>query len=153
MVRKPIPDDEAIIDSWVGEAVTAVNGGVAIAGAPTSWQTLQNTLARRQRSLVIVLAGRPVGLAVVRAGDTGPVRLDAFAIEAGQRNLGLGTEAVLLLEEQFGDRPLIAGVPLANGLAIYFWLRAGYRPIRTSVRTMRLAPDRIWMRRTSCASV
>jgi len=153
MIREPSPDDEAVIDSWVGEAVTAVNGGIAVAGTATTWRTWQGTLTRRQRPLAIVRADRPVGLAVVRSGGIGPVWLDVFVIEAGLRNLGLGTEAVLLLEERFGSRPLIAGVPLTNGLAIYFWLRAGYTPVYAHGRTPGLARDRVWMRRTTCSTV
>jgi len=48
------------------------------------------------------------------------------------RRGGLGVEAVRLLEvdaeRRWGVRGVRAKVPVENGLALYFWLRLGYRP-------------------------
>lgn len=54
----------------------------------------------------------------------------ALAIAPAHRNLGFGAEAVYAAEAQHkraaGSRAL---VPIGNGLALYFWLRVGYRPL------------------------
>jgi hypothetical protein len=52
-------------------------------------------------------------------------------LEAGRRGWGHGSEAVRSLEAevaQRGVRGVRAEVPTGNGLALYFWLRLGYRP-------------------------
>ena len=145
-LRAPRANDRGAIDSWIAEAVTAVSGGSSPAAAPVTWQEFRQRLTPSQAVLVVTRDLRPVGFAVFRGGKAA-VRLDAIAIAADKRNLGLGTDAVLALEQRFTGRPLLAGVPPANGLAIYFWLRAGYRPIYPRPTTAALASDRLWMRR------
>jgi ribosomal protein S18 acetylase RimI-like enzyme len=58
------------------------------------------------------------------------VRWIELAVE--HRRRGLGAEAVQLLEaeaaERWGVRGVRANVPRDVGLALYFWLRLGYRP-------------------------
>jgi ribosomal protein S18 acetylase RimI-like enzyme len=58
------------------------------------------------------------------------VRWIELAVE--HRRRGLGAEAVRLLEaeaeERWGVRGMRAHVPRDVGLALYFWLRLGYRP-------------------------
>jgi hypothetical protein len=53
-------------------------------------------------------------------------------LEAGRRRWGLGMDAVRALEveaaERWGVREVRAHVPMGVGLALYFWLRLGYRP-------------------------
>jgi RimJ/RimL family protein N-acetyltransferase len=54
-----------------------------------------------------------------------------LADEARRRSLG--ADAVQLFEEavarRYGARHFRAGVDGGNGLALYFWLRLGYRPL------------------------
>jgi ribosomal protein S18 acetylase RimI-like enzyme len=146
-LRAPRPDDSRFVDVWLTEAMAAITGGAAGAAPPLRWDGFRRDLGRGRKPLLITRDEVPVGLAIVRLPAGGQVRLEALAIEATQRNLGLGTEAVLLLEAQFGGPALVAGVPVTNGLAIYFWLRAGYRPLYPRGRGERLSPDRIWMQR------
>jgi ribosomal protein S18 acetylase RimI-like enzyme len=58
------------------------------------------------------------------------VRWVELAVE--HRRGGLGVAAVRLLEvdaeRRWGVRGVRAEVPVENGLALYFWLRLGYRP-------------------------
>lgn len=51
----------------------------------------------------------------------------AIALWPRLRGWGYGSEAVGLLERA-AERPLAALAASANGLALYFWLRLGYRP-------------------------
>ncbi|GBD14529.1 hypothetical protein HRbin25_00404 [bacterium HR25] len=53
-------------------------------------------------------------------------------IEPARRGYGLGSESVRRLEEEAerqGARAFQALAPLELGLAFYFWLRLGYRPL------------------------
>ena len=72
----------------------------------------------------IVLLGRP---------DYGAAVVPLLAIDPSRRFRGLGGEAALALERylrrQHGVKTVYAPVPDGRGLAVYFWLRQGYRPL------------------------
>ena len=80
-------------------------------------------------------AGDPVGLGVVRPEGPRPgAATFAFVtIDPARRYAGLGGEAALAAEAQARRRwpvdELLAPVPEGRGLAVYFWLRLGYRPL------------------------
>ncbi len=107
--------DEALAPRWTPEDLERVAGegrGVAI----------------RARD------GASVGVAIV---SDGPTRASAFvpfiAVEPGQRFQGLGGEAALAIEGRLRSDSLVgtlyAPVPEERGLAVYFWLRLGFRPL------------------------
>jgi hypothetical protein len=74
------------------------------------------------------------------------VVIDALAIRAGLRNLGYGAEAVYCLEATYPDAQVYAAIPRFNGLALYFWLRVGYRPVRLDEDpAMVHDPRRLWV--------
>ena len=89
------------------------------------------------RILVITRAAEdePIGLLRYRAGEPaeGCVTLGRVVLAAEARRRGLGADAVQLFEEavarRYGVRHFRAGVDAGNGLALYFWLRLGYRPL------------------------
>jgi GNAT superfamily N-acetyltransferase len=53
-----------------------------------------------------------------------------IALAAAQRGWGYGSEAVRLVEAEAKAARFRADVDAGNGLALYFWLRLGYRPAR-----------------------
>ena len=62
------------------------------------------------------------------------------ALAEGERRWGLGQDAVRLFEEvagRHGVRAFRAQVPVSLGLALYFWLRLGYRPLDIERETKR----------------
>ena len=77
----------------------------------------------------------PIGVAVAVLGAPAAdaASVPFIAIEPGRRFRGLGGEAALALErylrERFGVERVYAPVPDGRGLAVYFWLRLGYRPL------------------------
>lgn len=95
-------------------------------------------------------AGRPGGggetLVITRAGEDLPIGVLAYRIDDAAesativwvalaeeaRRWGLGVDAVLQFEEEAvrrrGVRQFRADVDARQGLALYFWLRLGYRP-------------------------
>jgi hypothetical protein len=79
-----------------------------------------------------------MGLALVRI-DTptpGDATIAFLAMQPGRRFRGLGGEAGLAVErlarERLGVQRVYAGVPEGRGLAVYFWLRLGFRPLSTA---------------------
>jgi hypothetical protein len=79
--------------------------------------------------------GDPIGLAVVLLDlpVKGAASLPFVAVAPSRRFRGLGGEAALALERHLrvrhGVERLFAPVPDGRGLAVYFWLRLGYRPL------------------------
>ena len=57
--------------------------------------------------------------------------VDVLAVSPEQRRLGIGGRAVLALERHLRGKAncVYARVPASIGLALYFWLRLGYRPL------------------------
>jgi hypothetical protein len=104
-------------------------------------------------------AGLPMGLAVVLL-DTpikGGASIPFLGIDPARRFRGLGGEAGLAIEQHLRRRlhleRFYAPVPDGRGLAVYFWLRLGYRPLLLPDDSLPLAglsaePVRgIWMAR------
>jgi ribosomal protein S18 acetylase RimI-like enzyme len=82
------------------------------------------------RRSIVAAKGEEIGFIEVASEGQ---RLDVLWIEleAGHRGWGHGSEAVRLLEVEAARRGATsarAEVPVGNGLALYFWLRSGYRP-------------------------
>jgi GNAT superfamily N-acetyltransferase len=75
-----------------------------------------------------------IGVAVVLldAPQAGGATLPFLAIDPARRFRGLGGEAGLALDAYLrsqGVEKMYAQVPDGRGLAVYFWLRLGFRPL------------------------
>lgn len=78
-----------------------------------------------------------------------------LAIDARWRAFGYGGAAVPLFEDaarQAGATLALAPLPPDNGVALYFWLRLGYTPLRDvriseTDRPSGVAEDALWMHR------
>ena len=80
--------------------------------------------------------GAGIGVAVVLKDvpETGCATLPFLAIDPVRRFRGLGGEAGLALDAKLrgeGMAKVYAPVPDGRGLAVYFWLRLGFRPLTT----------------------
>jgi GNAT superfamily N-acetyltransferase len=80
--------------------------------------------------------GAAIGVAVVLrdAPSPGSATLPFLAIDPARRFRGLGGEAGLALDRhlrEHGFEKVYAPVPDGRGLAVYFWLRLGFRPLTT----------------------
>jgi hypothetical protein len=77
-----------------------------------------------------------------------------LTIRRDRRNLGYGAEAVERLEASHPDQRFAAAIPRYNGLAIYFWLRVGYRPVRRDEDRERCHDQEyLWMRRSAPTAI
>lgn len=85
--------------------------------------------------LIFDASDTPIGaaVAVLESPSPGTVAVPFISIEPERRYRGFGGEAALALErhlrQRFGVQKVFAAVPDWRGLAVYFWLRQGYRPL------------------------
>ncbi len=96
--------------------------------------------ATGDRTVLVAVEGRPAGILAYQADAPEPdaawVRL--LAVEPGRRRLGVGGRAALALEKRLrrSVRRIYVLVPADLGLAFYFWLRLGYRPLTQAERSV-----------------
>ncbi len=77
--------------------------------------------------------------------DAALVRL--LAVEPERRRLGAGTRTALALERLVSRdaRRIYVAVPAKAGLAYYFWLRLGYRPLTQQEWPTKLEEPSAWL--------
>ena len=82
--------------------------------------------------------GAPVGIVEHKVENPakGWATFGTIVMSDGQRGWGYGSESVRIIEERLakreGVRRFRARIDRRIGLALYFWLRRGYRPARLS---------------------
>jgi GNAT superfamily N-acetyltransferase len=86
-----------------------------------------------------------------RAGTPLPraAKIEFLAVPPGRRRLGIGSRAALAIEKQLRRSVdgIYVAVPARLGLALYFWLRLGYRPLLQPDSPSRLDDASVWMMR------
>jgi len=116
------------------DVLTAWLPGVAADAGCESWatdDTLRDAVGRRD--VLVAHDTGPAGLLVFETAtpesDAAVVRF--LAVDPARRRLGIGGRAALALERRLGrtTRRLYVAIPSRSGLALYFWLRLGYRPL------------------------
>lgn len=85
------------------------------------------------------------------APEADAAQVDFLAVAPGQRRLGIGGGMALGVERRLKRKAkrLYALVPASIGLALYFWLRLGYRPLaRKDSPPMPSSDTSVWMVRS-----
>ena len=85
------------------------------------------------------------------APEADAAQVDFLAVVPGQRRLGIGASMALGVERRLKSKAerLYALVPASIGLALYFWLRLGYRPLaRKDSPPMPSSNTSVWMVRS-----
>ncbi len=137
-LRPATKHDLPRIEPWYAEAA-------ALACADPPLDELFAAAKSPRRELLIIAKAddpAPIGLLQYRTGfpGNGWLAIDFLALAGGRRGWGYGSEALRLVEESAGVTHFLAEVDARNGLALYFWLRLGYRPLRSDEVFWR-APD------------
>jgi GNAT superfamily N-acetyltransferase len=114
-LRAASPEDAA----WLGAWLPAVEGYV------------EETRAERR---IIERDGDRAGIAIYRvhAPKRGAAIIELIATPPERARRGSGMRTIALLEDDLrarGVRMLYAPVAAAHGIAMYFWIRLGYRPL------------------------
>ena len=157
----PVDDSIATVE-WLEEAAQAIAGR----SAPCR---IGDRLADGDQAWSIMAEDSPVGALCARLGSTAQAarpRPNAviwtwLAIEARWRAYGYGGAAVPLLEDAAraaGATVALTPLPPDNGVALYFWLRLGYTPLRSVAVHADdwpngVARDALWMQRSLEPSV
>ncbi len=152
-LRPQVEADADTVAPWLPEAVAAMLGRGAAPRAGLTLSTLLhewNVVYPAGQTLIGETAtGEPAGLLRARAPVDGQLVIDALTVNARVRNLGYGQEMVMAVERESGVGivRILAGVPPTNGLAVYFWLRAGFHPLypRVTAESSGLDPALLWM--------
>lgn len=158
-----VSGDRASIVEFAGAAVDAEwldEAAQAIAGRAEPCR-IHDRLADGDRGWWILGDGEAVGALCGRVArsqdDPGDLALiwTWLAVDARWRAFGYGGASVPLLEEaarSVGANLALAPLPPDNGVALYFWLRLGYTPVRAvgidpADRPAGVADDALWMQR------
>ncbi len=74
-------------------------------------------------------------------------RVDLLAVARDERRLGIGSRAALALERRLkrSTRRIYIRLPERFGLALYFWLRLGYRPLTQGEWPAKADATSAWM--------
>lgn len=97
-------------------------------------EDLATAVREHEGALVSDTDGAPLGMAVVFRDWPGhhDATIAFLTVEPARRFRGLGGEAGIELERHLrrcGYERVYAPVPEGRGLAVYFWLRLGFRPL------------------------
>ena len=147
-------DGDVVEADWIDEAAQAIAGRASPC-------LLQDRLdvgdlgwwIRGDGAIVGALCGKIVNLADPAASKA--LIWTWLAIDAKWRAYGYGGAAVPLFEQaaqQAGATVALAPLPPDNGVALYFWLRLGYTPVREVDVDQGDVPtgvcrDALWMQR------
>jgi hypothetical protein len=125
-LREATARDLPMIEPWYEEAALVVDGGAIPDGEPDLRSRFD------AGGLWVIEREAPIGLleGVVGWPAAGWVTVEWLALAAGKRGWGYGSEAVRRFEALHGGAWFLAQIAPRNGLALYFWLRMGYRPAR-----------------------
>lgn len=76
-------------------------------------------------------AGEAIVTFTLEAPLPGAARINLLAVTPDKRRLGIGGRAAIALEKRLArtSKRVYVAVPSTIGLALYFWLRLGYRPL------------------------
>lgn len=130
MLRPARSSDAAWLATWLPGVAQSV--GYADAPDVAAIAALLRDRGRLMR--VIEREHGAVGVIVARrnAPDRAWAIVELVATPPGEARRGAGMEAARLLESvvrRAGARRLYAPAPEVHGIAMYFWIRLGYRPL------------------------
>ena len=142
MPLRPLRASDAVaLSGWL-PSVAAETGCDRWAGVDALRATSNTLLYRDGRAEAFVAYGMDAPL-------PGCACIDLLAVAPARRRLGSGSRAALALERKLArsTKRLYVRVPSRTGLALYFWLRLGYRPL--TQREWPVVPDgghvSVWM--------
>jgi hypothetical protein len=122
------------LDSWLAPVAASVDYDAVSGNGPGASLLARAATERDLRPRVIERDAEPVGLLVYRlhAPRRRAATIELVATPAAEARRGAGMRAAALLEEELrseGVTAIYAPAPAAHGIAMYFWVRLGYRPL------------------------
>jgi GNAT superfamily N-acetyltransferase len=145
------PHDDAWLDTWLGEVATATAYAPAAVDAERPAASLRQYLAHGDISGAVIERDGHVGIIVTRRmpePDAAAI-IEFVATPPHAARSGSGMAAAAAIEDVLrsqGARMLYAPAPAVHGIAMYFWIRLGYRPLLRPEWPCDL-PGVAWLRR------
>ncbi len=133
-LRPIVAADAGWLDGWLAPVAASV-GYAELVGEHAGERLLDALRVEHGRQgRIVVRDGEAVGLVVHRvcAPRDGAVIVEMVATRPEHARRGSGMAAVAAIEDalrQQGVRVVYAPAPAAHGIATYFWIRLGYRPL------------------------
>jgi len=123
--------DQHWLDTWL--RAVAVSNDYIDPGTSLSTRMIIERTATEQRGTV-ALGSESVGILIVRANapKRGNAIIELVATPPEHARHGAGMAAAALLERDLqhrGIHRMYAPAPASHGIAMYFWIRLGYRPL------------------------
>lgn len=123
---RPLRDEDDVdVDAWLPAVAASVGADVSDASS---------LRARRRSVLIIERDGSPVGIVAyaMHRPRRGAAIIELIATPPEHARRGSGMTAAALVEATLRDagvRTVYAPSPERHGIAMYFWIRLGYRPL------------------------
>jgi ribosomal protein S18 acetylase RimI-like enzyme len=136
--------DVPSLATWLPDVATAIGC--------ERWSTehaLRDAVGRDDVLLYHDAAGEAFISYALDAPKCNAAHIELLAVAADKRRLGIGGRAALALEKRLARsaRQIYVAVPSTTGLALYFWLRLGYRPLTQREWPVALVGSATWMER------
>jgi hypothetical protein len=133
---RPLLDADAVwLDAWLAPVAASVGYGGGRSTKSTKGTKGEGVgTGDGVRAKVIVRDGSDAGIAVYRVAGPKPgsAIIEIIATPAPFARTGSGMMAAALIEEELrvdGVRSVYVPAPAVHGIAVYFWIRLGYRPL------------------------
>jgi len=133
-LRPFVPDDAAWLDGWLATAAAAAGHDLALSDEPGAHLASRLRRERTLRARIFESGGDPAGLVIYRSTfpRRGAALFELVALPAALARRGAGIRAVVLAEHEIAAQKIsvtYAPAPELHGIAMYFWIRLGYRPL------------------------
>jgi hypothetical protein len=135
LTLRPVVDaDVPWLDGWLAPVAASVRYG-DVNGAGPGLSLIERMRAEPSlRARIIARDGDDAGLVVYRvdAPRRGAAIIEIIATPPKQARRGSGMSAEAAVEDELraaAVRVVYASAPVVHGIATYFWIRLGYRPL------------------------
>jgi hypothetical protein len=133
-LRKLRDGDAAWLDTWLGACAASVGYDVIDANAANR-SLARHVDSSRAMARVIVAGDEDVGVVVFTMRDRGAAIIEFVGVQPSRARRGFGHRGASLAEDELrasGATAIYAPAPAVHGIAVYFWIRLGYRPLQKS---------------------
>ena len=129
-LRDMQPADHAWLDGWAGTCAAAAGYPRIDPRVPAASLMAAIAGADLRAKVIVADAAGPAGIAVYRIGAHPTIEF--VGVTPAHARRGYGHAGACLVEEVLraaGARSVYAAATAAHGIAVYFWIRLGYRPL------------------------
>ncbi len=135
LTLRPVVDaDVAWLEGWLTSVAASVAYGDVNGAGPGLSLIERMRVERSLQARIIVRDGDDAGVVVYRvdAPQRGSAIIEIIATPPKHARRGSGMSAAAAVEDELraaGVRVVYAPAPAMHGIAMYFWIRLGYRPL------------------------